>query len=237
MTSVMHYPPADLLAGLQQHDVWSNAGLEPVTLEHGIQLWLLAIQQGRLFNSQEVAALWRYMPYWAFAWAGGRAMSSYLARHPQLVAGKRVLDVGCGSGIAAIQAERQGASRVAVCDIDPLATLAAQHNARLNGVVLDSVNEHDWDGFDLYLAGDLLYDPSSHGLLNRLNDCIPAGLTAEPVNAWQAISDSQSANAMLAATACPASAALDRGHFATLPAIGDFDQQVLIEIHAMPVAP
>ena len=49
-------------------------------------------------------------------------------------AGKRVLDVGCGSGILAVGARLLGASLVEATDIDPLAVEVAKHNAQLNGV-------------------------------------------------------------------------------------------------------
>lgn len=51
--------------------------------------------------------------------------------HP---AGRRVLDLGCGSGILAIGARLLGASPVEAADIDPLAVEVARHNAELNGV-------------------------------------------------------------------------------------------------------
>jgi ribosomal protein L11 methyltransferase len=49
-----------------------------------------------------------------------------------LLAGKRVLDVGCGSGILAICAGRLGASEVVGVDTDPLAIEATRANGRLN---------------------------------------------------------------------------------------------------------
>jgi ribosomal protein L11 methyltransferase len=50
------------------------------------------------------------------------------------VAGKRVIDYGCGSGILAIAAARLGAAEVLAVDIDPQALLATQDNAERNGV-------------------------------------------------------------------------------------------------------
>jgi methylase of polypeptide subunit release factors len=47
--------------------------------------------------------------------------------------GKRVADVGTGSGILALAAARAGASRVTAIDINPNAALAASENARANG--------------------------------------------------------------------------------------------------------
>ncbi len=33
-------------------------------------------------------------PYWAYAWAGGTVLARYVLDHPQIVAGRRVLDLG-----------------------------------------------------------------------------------------------------------------------------------------------
>ncbi len=45
-----------------------------------------------------------------------------------------VLDVGCGSGILGITASKLGAKKVVMTDIDECATVASEHNAKLNGV-------------------------------------------------------------------------------------------------------
>ena len=50
------------------------------------------------------------------------------------VAGKRVIDYGCGSGILAIAAAKLGAASVCAVDIDPQALLATHDNAERNGV-------------------------------------------------------------------------------------------------------
>ena len=49
-------------------------------------------------------------------------------------AGKRVIDVGTGSGILAIGAAMLGAEEVLAIDIDPDAVRVARENARINGV-------------------------------------------------------------------------------------------------------
>jgi ribosomal protein L11 methyltransferase len=56
----------------------------------------------------------------------------WIATHP--IAGQRVLDYGCGSGILAIAAALYGATAVDAVDIDPAAVTAAQANAAANGV-------------------------------------------------------------------------------------------------------
>jgi ribosomal protein L11 methyltransferase len=50
------------------------------------------------------------------------------------VAGARVIDFGCGSGILAIAAAKLGAAEILAIDIDPQALLATHDNAERNGV-------------------------------------------------------------------------------------------------------
>ncbi|MGE0312434.1 MAG: 50S ribosomal protein L11 methyltransferase [Lautropia sp.] len=52
------------------------------------------------------------------------------------IAGRTVLDYGCGSGILAIAAARLGAIEVVALDIDPVAVDAAAANAARNGVAI-----------------------------------------------------------------------------------------------------
>jgi len=95
-------------------------------------------------------------PFWAFVWAGGQALARYLLDHPEAVAGRRVLDVATGSGVAAIAAARAGAAEVAVTDIDPAAVAAAHRNASANRVTLsDAVTTPE-----VVLAGDVFYSPA-----------------------------------------------------------------------------
>ncbi|MGE7138801.1 50S ribosomal protein L11 methyltransferase [Luteibacter sp. NPDC031894] len=63
----------------------------------------------------------------------------------QQLAGKHVLDYGCGSGILAIAALKLGASRAVGIDNDPQALLASRDNAERNGV---------HDDLDVYLPGE-----------------------------------------------------------------------------------
>lgn len=110
-------------------------------------------------------------PYWAFAWPGGQALARHLLDHPQLVAGRPVLDFAAGSGLAAIAAGRAGAAPVAANDIDPLALAAIRLNAGLNGVAVtvdgDDRLAGDGDGaaHRVILAGDVCYE---RGLADRI---------------------------------------------------------------------
>lgn len=101
----------------------------------------------RLHLATEVTPLWHATeknlaqsklppPYWAFAWPGGQALARYVLDHKVAVRGKRVVDVGAGSGLAAIAAAMAGACQVTAMEIDPFAVTAVAMNAALNGVAV-----------------------------------------------------------------------------------------------------
>ncbi len=101
-------------------------------------------------------------PYWAFAWAGGQALARLLLDRPELVAGRRVLDLGSGSGLSAIAAMKAGAGAALAADIDPMALAAIGLNAAKNGVAIattgaDLLSGSPVDG-DVVLVGDLFYE-------------------------------------------------------------------------------
>ena len=45
-------------------------------------------------------------PYWAFPWVGGQAVARHVLDHPELVAGRRVLDFAAGCGLITLAAAR-----------------------------------------------------------------------------------------------------------------------------------
>ncbi len=95
-------------------------------------------------------------PYWAYAWAGGSALALYLADHPEVVAGKTVLDFGAGSGLVGIAAAKAGGS-VSAFEPDPIGRTACQLNATANGIALTCVDDPLAEA-DIVLAGDVFYD-------------------------------------------------------------------------------
>jgi predicted nicotinamide N-methyase len=155
------------------------------------------VEEVRLHLADDVIGLWQRTeneygagqppPFWAFAWPGGQALARYLLDRPGSVAGRRVLDVGSGSGLVAIAAALAGAPAVLASEIDPLAAAALRLNARANGVpvpaLLGDVLDGDGAGADLVLAGDLWYDrPLAErvlGLLERARDRGAAVLTGD----------------------------------------------------------
>lgn len=121
-------------------------------------------------------------PYWAYGWGGGAALALYLKDRPEAVAGRRVLDLGCGSGLVGIATLKAGAASVLAADIDPNAVVAAALNAEANGVSVETLCADLLDGpppaVEVVLAGDVFY---SRALARRslpfLRRCREAGLS------------------------------------------------------------
>ncbi len=162
-------PPAALQAALA--DLLGDARLSVATLpDTDIRLWLIdADNMDRAFSPEETRRILEEPPYWCFCWASGLVLARWLAERPEWVRGKRVLDFGAGSGVAAIAAAKAGAAEVVACDLDPLALQACRANAALNGVALDYSEDFfaEDDRFDLIIVADVLYDRANLPLLDQ----------------------------------------------------------------------
>jgi predicted nicotinamide N-methyase len=135
-----------------------------------IKLWLIdANNMHRAFSPEETRRILEEPPYWCFCWASGLVLARWLAQNPQWVHGKRVLDFGAGSGVAAIAAAKAGALEVVACDLDPLALEACKANAALNEVELSYSADFfaEADRFDLIIVADVLYDRANLPLLDQ----------------------------------------------------------------------
>ncbi|MBM97092.1 MAG: methyltransferase [Oceanospirillaceae bacterium] len=210
-------PPDHLLKHLPH-----RAGLIQRDGVPGIPLWLMEVDDRIQLSAADIQSWWSDMPYWAFAWAGGRAQAQWILDHPESVCGKKVLDFGCGSGLVAIAAAKAGAKSVCAIDIDPVALRAVLENAALNSVAVDVAE--DWTGVqaDCFFASDVLYDPASHATLVQLMENCPQGWLAEPALAIKTASIRPDNIRVGHVIATPCSS--------TLPEIGDFDCAVDIEI-------
>jgi predicted nicotinamide N-methyase len=135
--------------------------LQPAPGELRIRLHLAGPSSGLGRLADEIGVGAR-APYWAFAWAGGLVLASYILDHPEEVAGRRALDLGTGGGLVAIAAALAGAAAVQAVDIDPLALVAAELNAGANGVALSTRPADPSLGLDadvdVVCAGDIFYD-------------------------------------------------------------------------------
>jgi predicted nicotinamide N-methyase len=143
--------------------ILANTKLLPVPLVPEIKLHLaeesLPIWQK---TEEELEARNIPPPYWAFAWAGGMALARYILDHASVVAGRHVLDLGSGSGLAAIAAAKAGAGAVQAAEIDAFAIAAITLNAETNGVSVMTI-ERDLladaqASAEVLLVGDLFYE-------------------------------------------------------------------------------
>jgi predicted nicotinamide N-methyase len=102
-------------------------------------------------------------------WPSGRALAH--AMHRFDIAGKRVLELGCGIGLASLVLQRRGADVVA-SDMHPLAEPFLAYNAALNALPAVHYRQLRWDvplptlgHFDLIIASDVLYELDQAELL------------------------------------------------------------------------
>ncbi|MBQ1022344.1 methyltransferase [Micromonospora sp. D93] len=167
MLAPMKDAAADALTELEREIHAPGAGLDRLRL-----MPTPFVPEVRLHLAEDAIVWWARMeaaaghalpaPYWASAWAGGQALARHLLDHPELVAGRRVLDLAAGSGLVAIAAALAGAAEVVANDIDPYAVAAVTVNARANHVAVDATGDDLLDSteakVDLVVAGDVFYD-------------------------------------------------------------------------------
>ncbi len=144
-----------------------------------------ALPEIRLYRAHPGSGLRRLVgedgppPYWAYGWAGGTMLARHILDHPETVRGRRVLDIGCGSGVVAIAAALAASASVTAADSDPHALAATKLNAEANGVTV-TITESDLSAVpdvDLILGGDVFYSAEVAGRMTVLfGRCVAAGI-------------------------------------------------------------
>ncbi len=113
--------------------------------------------------------------FWWGITSAAVALALHLESHGESFSGKRVIELGCGLGLAGITACLAGA-HVLFTDYVPRSLEFAEKNARLNGLkegafetkVLDWEHPGDLPKFDAVLGSEIVYDYFFHGALIRL---------------------------------------------------------------------
>jgi predicted nicotinamide N-methyase len=108
-------------------------------------------------------------PTWPVCWPAAYGLAEHLV-HEVRPADRTVLELGCGTAVPAVAAERAGAT-VRATDRDPLALVYARENARRNRCTRLRLEPLDWFSptglgtFDLVLGADVVYLESTFAAL------------------------------------------------------------------------
>jgi predicted nicotinamide N-methyase len=114
-----------------------------------------------------------HAPYGLLLWESSVALARWIAAQPELVAGKRVLELGAGVGLPGLVAQSLGA-KVAQTDHLPEALALSAANEVANGshgVQRFIADWRTWDHterYDVILGGDILYETESQPELARI---------------------------------------------------------------------
>ena len=109
-------------------------------------------------------------PIFGVLWPAGLALAHEMSRFA--VAGKSILEVGCGIGLCSMVLQRRGAN-ITASDYHPLAGEFLRFNTDLNGLPPIKFHNAPWAGpnpelgrFDLIVGSDLLYERGHPALLS-----------------------------------------------------------------------
>lgn len=105
-------------------------------------------------------------------WPSGQVLAEAMSGFD--VAGKRILEIGCGLGLSSLVLQHRRAD-VTASDHHPLAESFLQHNARLNQLPNVTYRDLPWEipdarlgRFDLIIGSDVLYERNHATLLSAL---------------------------------------------------------------------
>ncbi len=109
------------------------------------------------------------LPYWAEIWPSGVALAADIARHPERLAGRRTLELGCGLGVTAAVAVATGARLTAIDYAEESLTFTRITTLRHTGREPDALRTINWrsrslhhlaelEPFSVVLAADVLYE-------------------------------------------------------------------------------
>jgi predicted nicotinamide N-methyase len=105
------------------------------------------------------------------------ALARFFLDRPDVVAGRRILDLGAGSGLVGIAAARAGARQVVAAEIDTHAIAALELNAAANGVEIAVLQGRPMaavpPAVDLVAVGDLFYERDlAQEVIDFLDRCV-----------------------------------------------------------------
>lgn len=119
------------------------------------------------------------LPYWH-----SQALARYILDHPFIFQGKSVVDVGCGSGVAAIAAAKVGAKAFAL-DPDLRCLDFSERNAAINEVSIDLIwGDHKTKVVaDILLAGGVFHESHGSEIAAKARS-VPSLIAVSECNLW-----------------------------------------------------
>lgn len=144
-----------------------NVRFEQVAVAGGANLHICALSDRQQFDDPHgeaaaagvPAASW---PHFGQIWPSSRKLADLM--QTWTLAGRRILEVGCGLGLASLVMHRRQGNVVAT-DHHPLAAAFLRSNSRLNALAALDFRAADWRNlnpqlgcFDLIVGSDVLYE-------------------------------------------------------------------------------
>lgn len=130
--------------------------------------------QDALIREVKTTADLEHFPYGLMLWASAVGLAERLAQEPELVRGRRVLEIGAGIGFAGMVSRGLGAD-LTQTDYQTDALTLCCHNAIQNGITGITWEIADWRNlppslrdFDLVLGADVLYERTLHPALAEI---------------------------------------------------------------------
>ena len=175
-------PTIQAMPGYQtKHEQIAVVGVDDLTIRSLLDRNQFADALGAAERQGISSASW---PLFGMLWPSGAQLAARLALRP-VTASERILEIGCGLGLASLVGHRRGAD-VTASDCHPLAGAFLAENLRLNALAPMKYRHGHWsasplqhqqaldDGqhalrgrFDLIIGSDLLYERDDGGLLAR----------------------------------------------------------------------
>ena len=111
-------------------------------------------------------------PYGMALWPSAIGLAEYIFEQREFVSGRRILELGCGAGLAGLVGADVGGD-VTQTDYLPDILTLTRHNAASNGIQtrvekLDWTEEYTGGAFDLIIGADILYERPLHHPLFKL---------------------------------------------------------------------
>lgn len=113
-------------------------------------------------------------PLFGLVWPSSRILAGALQGHA--IAGKRILEIGCGLALSSLVMRSRGAD-ITASDLHPLAALFLAENLRLNQLAPIPFRTGNWSDpdatlgrFDLIIGSDVLYERGHPGQLSSFID-------------------------------------------------------------------